>query len=82
MDNSIEIWTLSLTAGSLIMLISCATRVAEAPNTDLGFLKFLFPVSNLGFLGVIPSYIHTNTIFKQVHDLGILYLFVLHLGFL
>ncbi|KAL4570102.1 hypothetical protein LXL04_025753 [Taraxacum kok-saghyz] len=38
--------TLSTVAGSLIMLISWATKVSrgtEAPNTDLGFCKFLFP---------------------------------------
>lgn len=41
--------TLSLAAGSLIMLVSWATKVAEAPKTDLDFWKSLFPVSNLGF---------------------------------
>lgn len=46
--------TLSLAAGSAIMLISWATKVAEAPTTDLDFWKSLFPVSNfwcfLGFM--------------------------------
>lgn len=37
--------TLSLAAGSAIMLISWATKVAETPNTDLDFWKSLFPVS-------------------------------------
>jgi hypothetical protein len=37
--------TLSLAAGSLIMLISWATRVAEAPKVNLDFWKALFPVS-------------------------------------
>lgn len=36
--------TLSLAAGSLIMLISWALRIAEAPKTDLDFWKSLFPV--------------------------------------
>lgn len=37
--------TLSLAAGSLIMLISWMTRIAEAPKTDVEFWKSLFPVS-------------------------------------
>ena len=37
--------TLSLACGSLMMLISWATRIAEAPKTDLEFWKTLFPVS-------------------------------------
>lgn len=37
--------TLSLACGSLIMLISWATRIAEAPKTDMDFWKALFPVS-------------------------------------
>lgn len=37
--------TLSLAAGSLMMLISWATRIAEAPKVDLEFWKALFPVS-------------------------------------
>lgn len=40
---------LSLAAGSTIMLISWATKVAEAPNTDLDFWKSLFPVSKFVF---------------------------------
>lgn len=36
--------TLSLAAGSLIMLISWATRIAEAPKTDFDFWKALAPV--------------------------------------
>lgn len=39
--------TLSLAAGSILMLISWATRVADAPKTDLDFWKSLFPVSQL-----------------------------------
>lgn len=38
--------TLSLAAGSLIMFISWALRIAETPKTDLEFWKALFPVSN------------------------------------
>lgn len=37
--------TLSLAAGSLIMLISWATRVADVPKVDFDFWKALFPVS-------------------------------------
>jgi len=37
--------TLSLACGSLMMLISWATRIAEPPKTDLEFWKTLFPVS-------------------------------------
>ncbi|PPS20315.1 hypothetical protein GOBAR_AA00249 [Gossypium barbadense] len=37
--------TLSLAAGSLLMLISWATRVADAPKTDFEFWKTLFPVA-------------------------------------
>lgn len=36
--------TLSLACGSLMMLVSWATRIAEAPKTDLDFWKTLFPV--------------------------------------
>lgn len=41
--------TLSLACGSLMMLVSWATRIAEAPKTDLDFWKTLFPVRNQGF---------------------------------
>ena len=37
--------TLSLACGSLMMLISWVTRIAEAPKTDFEFWKTLFPVS-------------------------------------
>lgn len=36
--------TLSLATGSLMMLISWATRIAEPPKTDFNFWKALFPV--------------------------------------
>lgn len=39
--------TLSLAAGSLMMLASWATRVAETPKVDLEFWKMLLPVSDL-----------------------------------
>jgi solute carrier family 35 protein E1 len=39
--------TLSLACGSLMMLISWATRIADAPKTDFEFWKTLFPVSLL-----------------------------------
>ena len=41
--------TLSLATGSLMMLISWATRIADAPKTDLEFWKTLFPVRSLKF---------------------------------
>ncbi|KAD4178880.1 hypothetical protein E3N88_27471 [Mikania micrantha] len=47
--------TLSLAAGSLIMLISWATKVAEAPNTDLDFWKSLFPVALAHTIGHVAA---------------------------
>lgn len=38
--------TLSLAAGSLIIIISWAAKVSEAPNTDFDFWKTLLPVSD------------------------------------
>ncbi|PRQ53357.1 putative sugar phosphate transporter domain-containing protein [Rosa chinensis] len=35
--------TLSLAYGSLIMLVSCATKIVKAPKTDMNFWKALFP---------------------------------------
>nr|GMD11400.1 glucose-6-phosphate/phosphate translocator 2, chloroplastic-like [Ipomoea batatas] len=46
--------TLSLAAGSLIMLLSWATRIAEAPKTDIEFWKNLFPVA-VSFTHIIKS---------------------------
>lgn len=37
--------TLSLACGSVMMIFSWATRLVEAPKTDLDFWKVLFPVS-------------------------------------
>lgn len=48
--------TLSLAAGSLIMLVSWATRIAEAPKTDFDFWKTLFPVSGSFFFVFFPSF--------------------------
>ncbi|KAK1407039.1 hypothetical protein QVD17_38649 [Tagetes erecta] len=47
--------TLSLAAGSAIMLISWATKVAEAPNTDLEFWKALFPVALAHTIGHVAA---------------------------
>lgn len=50
--------TLSLAAGSLIMLVSWATRIAEAPKTDLEFWKTLFPVWRIYCLITYRCYIY------------------------
>nr|XP_043628749.1 glucose-6-phosphate/phosphate translocator 2, chloroplastic-like [Erigeron canadensis] len=47
--------TLSLAAGSVIMLISWATKVAEAPKTDLDFWKSLFPVALAHTIGHVAA---------------------------
>ncbi|QCD79719.1 cell division cycle 2-like [Vigna unguiculata] len=47
--------TLSLAAGSLLMLISWATRVAEVPNVDLEFWKALFPVAVAHTIGHVAA---------------------------
>ncbi|KAI3825789.1 hypothetical protein L1987_07430 [Smallanthus sonchifolius] len=47
--------TLSLAAGSAIMLISWATKVAEAPTTDLDFWKSLFPVALAHTIGHVAA---------------------------
>lgn len=47
--------TLSLAAGSIIMLISWATRVAEAPETDLQFWKNLLPVAVAHTIGHVAA---------------------------
>jgi len=46
--------TLSLACGSAMMLFSWATRLVEAPKTDLDFWKVLFPVS--WFFHVCPYF--------------------------
>ncbi|KAG6467174.1 hypothetical protein ZIOFF_075009 [Zingiber officinale] len=47
--------TLSLAAGSLIMLISWATRIAEAPKTDFNFWKALAPVAVAHTIGHVAA---------------------------
>ncbi|KAK3008822.1 hypothetical protein RJ639_014224, partial [Escallonia herrerae] len=47
--------TLSLAAGSLMMLISWASRIAEAPKTDLEFWKALFPVALAHTIGHVAA---------------------------
>ncbi|XP_075481874.1 glucose-6-phosphate/phosphate translocator 1, chloroplastic-like [Primulina tabacum] len=47
--------TLSLAAGSFIMLISWALRIAEAPKTDLDFWKTLFPVAVAHTIGHVAA---------------------------
>ncbi|OIW20100.1 hypothetical protein TanjilG_00607 [Lupinus angustifolius] len=47
--------TLSLAAGSLIMLISWATRVAEVPKVNFDFLKALFPVAVAHTIGHVAA---------------------------
>ncbi|XP_010267729.1 PREDICTED: glucose-6-phosphate/phosphate translocator 2, chloroplastic-like [Nelumbo nucifera] len=47
--------TLSLATGSLMMLISWATRIAETPKTDLEFWKTLFPVAVAHTIGHVAA---------------------------
>ncbi|KAK7838914.1 glucose-6-phosphate/phosphate translocator 2 [Quercus suber] len=47
--------TLSLATGSLMMLISWATRIADAPKTDLEFWKTLFPVAVAHTIGHVAA---------------------------
>ncbi|KAL8162561.1 hypothetical protein V2J09_014050 [Rumex salicifolius] len=47
--------TLSLATGSLMMLVSWATRIAEPPNTDLDFWKTLFPVAVAHTIGHVAA---------------------------
>ncbi|VAH45243.1 unnamed protein product [Triticum turgidum subsp. durum] len=47
--------TLSLAAGSAIMLVSWATRIAEAPQTDLDFWKALSPVAIAHTIGHVAA---------------------------
>ncbi|XP_043693465.1 glucose-6-phosphate/phosphate translocator 1, chloroplastic-like [Telopea speciosissima] len=47
--------TLSLAAGSLIMLVSWVLRIAEAPKTDLDFWKSLFPVAVAHTIGHVAA---------------------------
>ncbi|GMI63728.1 ARABIDOPSIS GLUCOSE 6-PHOSPHATE/PHOSPHATE TRANSLOCATOR 1 [Hibiscus trionum] len=47
--------TLSLACGSLMMLISWATRIAETPQTDFEFWKTLFPVAVAHTIGHVAA---------------------------
>lgn len=47
--------TLSLAAGSLLMLISWATKIAEPPKTDIDFWKTLFPVALAHTIGHVAA---------------------------
>ncbi|KAJ0765695.1 putative triose phosphate/phosphoenolpyruvate translocator, sugar phosphate transporter [Helianthus annuus] len=47
--------TLSLAAGSAIMLVSWASKVAEPPNTDVEFWKALFPVALAHTIGHVAA---------------------------
>ncbi|CAL9200018.1 unnamed protein product [Musa hybrid cultivar] len=47
--------TLSLATGSLMMLISWATRIAEAPKTDFNFWKALAPVAVAHTIGHVAA---------------------------
>ncbi|KAG6641640.1 hypothetical protein I3843_09G086800 [Carya illinoinensis] len=47
--------TLSLATGSLMMLISWATRIAEAPKTDMEFWKTLLPVAVAHTIGHVAA---------------------------
>ncbi|OAY28541.1 glucose-6-phosphate/phosphate translocator 1, chloroplastic [Manihot esculenta] len=47
--------TLSLACGSLIMLVSWAIRIAEAPKTDFEFWKTLFPVAVAHTIGHVAA---------------------------
>lgn len=47
--------TLSLATGSLMMLISWATRIAEAPKTDFEFWKTLAPVAVAHTIGHVAA---------------------------
>lgn len=47
--------TLSLACGSLMMLISWATKIADTPNTDLQFWKTLFPVAVAHTIGHVAA---------------------------
>ncbi|XP_023002948.1 glucose-6-phosphate/phosphate translocator 2, chloroplastic-like [Cucurbita maxima] len=47
--------TLSLAAGSLMMLVSWATRMVDAPKTDLDFWKSLLPVAVAHTIGHVAA---------------------------
>ncbi|GMI79425.1 ARABIDOPSIS GLUCOSE 6-PHOSPHATE/PHOSPHATE TRANSLOCATOR 1 [Hibiscus trionum] len=47
--------TLSLACGSLMMLVSWATRIAEPPKIDIEFWKVLFPVAVAHTIGHVAA---------------------------
>lgn len=54
--------TLSLAAGSLIMLVSWGARIAEAPKTDFEFWKTLFPVALAHTIGHVAATISMSKV--------------------
>ncbi|GJR39922.1 glucose-6-phosphate/phosphate translocator 2, chloroplastic-like protein [Tanacetum coccineum] len=54
--------TLSLAAGSLIMLVSWATRMVEPPNTDFEFWKTLLPVALAHTIGHVAATISMSKV--------------------
>ncbi|KAI3680556.1 hypothetical protein L6452_35329 [Arctium lappa] len=54
--------TLSLGAGSLIMLVSWGTKVVEAPKTDVEFWKTLFPVALAHTIGHVAATISMSKV--------------------
>lgn len=62
--------TLSLAAGSLIMLISWMTKIAEAPKTDFDFWKSLFPVSCTSMICLVDG----KRLTKKTKEIEVSYL--------
>ncbi|WVY94285.1 hypothetical protein V8G54_033373 [Vigna mungo] len=60
--------TLSLAAGSLMMLISWATRVAEVPKVNFDFWKALFPVRIIFFYFFLFFFFHFCRFHRNTHD--------------
>ncbi|KAI3716905.1 hypothetical protein L1987_68127 [Smallanthus sonchifolius] len=54
--------TLSLAAGSLIMLVSWGVKVVEAPKTDAEFWKALFPVALAHTIGHVAATISMSKV--------------------
>lgn len=54
--------TLSLAAGSLMMLVSWATRVADAPKTDMEFWRTLLPVAVAHTIGHVAATISMSKV--------------------
>ncbi|KAK3188323.1 hypothetical protein Dsin_027884 [Dipteronia sinensis] len=53
--------TLSLACGSLMMLVSWVTRIAEAPKTDFEFWKTLFPSGEPAFSVLVSRVLLSET---------------------